>query len=191
MTDPRHDDTLPRDPRFDQAWAAVSHEAPPPELDAAILAAAGRAGGRIGIGPGASGPGTGDVVVVPGGESGFGAGAVRLVAAVSGGMSETTAGAPPPNTPSGPTICSTPNAIAPIVAAAASGNHQRSGRVASATAVLASRGPAPTSRRAAARIAASSAGGGASLDTEAHAWSKRGSRGSVSSWRGSVMESPG
>ena len=48
MTDPRHDDTLPRDPRFDQAWAAVSDEAPPPALDAAILAAARR---EVGAGP--------------------------------------------------------------------------------------------------------------------------------------------
>jgi len=48
MTDPRHDDPLPRDPRFDEAWASVSDETPPPALDAAILAAARR---EVGAGP--------------------------------------------------------------------------------------------------------------------------------------------
>ncbi|MBK7332288.1 MAG: hypothetical protein IPI87_07865 [Betaproteobacteria bacterium] len=51
----------------------------------------------------------------------------------------------------------TPMAIAPIVAAAASGIHQRHGSRASATA-----GFEPTARCAAARIASSSAAGGVS-----------------------------
>jgi hypothetical protein len=42
MTTPATDDPLPRDPRFDTAWRAASSEAPPPALDAAILAAARR-----------------------------------------------------------------------------------------------------------------------------------------------------
>ena len=52
MTDPRHDDTLPRDRRFDEAWASASDETPPPALDAAILAAARR---EVGAGPLAAG----------------------------------------------------------------------------------------------------------------------------------------
>ena len=118
------------------------------------------------------------------------AGASRRAAVAPGGMSDTTAGAPSSNTPSRPTICSNPSATAPIVAAAASGNHQRSGRVASGTGASAWRGRAPTSRRAAARIAASSDGDGSSLDADAHAASKRGSRGIGLSSRRSVIGNP-
>lgn len=42
MTDRRDDNPMPRDPRFDAAWASASNEEPPPSLDAAILAAARR-----------------------------------------------------------------------------------------------------------------------------------------------------
>lgn len=52
MTDPRHDDGLPRDPDFDRMWASVSAEAPPPALDAAVQAAARR---EVGAGPRATG----------------------------------------------------------------------------------------------------------------------------------------
>jgi len=40
---PDDDHALPADPAFDAAWRAASSEAPPPALDAAILAAARRA----------------------------------------------------------------------------------------------------------------------------------------------------
>ncbi len=62
------------------------------------------------------------------------AAASRGTGVVPGGMSETTVviGSVPP-VGSGPTICSRPSAIAPMVAAAARGNHHRSGRVASRT----------------------------------------------------------
>ena len=75
-------------------------------------------------------------------------------------------------------------AIAPIVAAAASGHHQRSGRSDSGTpAFFASVlcGPAPISRRAAARIASSSAAGGSSREAARHAASTRVSRRSFGS----------
>ena len=42
MTDRRDDNPMPRDPRFDAAWASASNEEPPPSLDTAILAAARR-----------------------------------------------------------------------------------------------------------------------------------------------------
>jgi hypothetical protein len=42
MTDRRDDNPMPRDPRFDAAWASASNEEPPSSLDAAILAAARR-----------------------------------------------------------------------------------------------------------------------------------------------------
>lgn len=64
--------------------------------------------------------------------------------------------------------CSAPIAITPITAAAASGVHQRQGRVASRPGPIFS-GALLTARCAAARIAASSAGGGISVDCARHA----------------------
>jgi hypothetical protein len=74
--------------------------------------------------------------------------------------------------------CSSPKAIAPMVAAAANGHHQRSGRVASGTrdagaTDAALDGPARTSRRAAARIATSSSADGSSREAARHAESGR------------------
>jgi hypothetical protein len=105
------------------------------------------------------------------------------------GMSETTLGPPV----SAGSSCSNPKAITPIVAAAASGHHHRWGRVASSTrgarvADPVRSGPAPTSRRAAARTASLSAAGASSCEKSRHAASRRGSR--RSSGAGDVIAGP-
>ena len=74
-----------------------------------------------------------------------------------------------------------PATIVPIVAAAASGHHQRCGRSAFGMYVAVERGPAPASRRAAARIAPSSTGGGTPAKGNRNAYRAPGSSGSGSS----------
>jgi hypothetical protein len=74
--------------------------------------------------------------------------------------------------------CTSPKAIAPMAAAAAKPHHQREGSRASASVSSspAVRGRDATSRCAAARIAASTARDGSSVECARHAASSRGSR---------------
>jgi hypothetical protein len=85
---------------------------------------------------------------------------------------------------SGVVSCNILMAIAATVAAAASGHQRRRSAIASRVPIFCGR--APTSRRAAAVIAASSDFGGSSLDNARHAASKRGSEGAARS-RGSEV----
>lgn len=135
MTDPRHDDPLPRDPRFDEAWASVSDETPPPALDAAIQAAARR---EVGAGPRDSGTAVAEatrperwwfplaaaatigaialgVLQVVGPDGVFGDGAPRIVSDLPGESSAARSSAPAPAPIAPPRSSAPPQIVGPGV----------------------------------------------------------------------------